>query len=94
MMSYYKKMFTDFENMYYIHATLGIVLSSCLGAGAAMMVLMRGHGFLEMFQLFLLVSVCMGFNATVLADLKPKIVFNTLLISLLVSVLTIILHLI
>lgn len=87
-------MYADFENEYLMHATLGIILSSCLGAGAAMMVLMTGHGFSQMAQVFLLTAVCMGFNTTVLASLKPKIVFNSLMISLVVSALTIIYHLI
>lgn len=86
-------MYADFEHEYLMHATLGIILSSCLGAGAAMMVLMTGHGFSEMFQVFLLTAVCMGFNTTVLAGLKPKIVFNSLMISLVVSALIIIYHL-
>lgn len=92
-MSFYNKMYLDFEKEYLMHATLGIILSSCLGAAAAMMVLMHGHGFSEMAQVFMLTAVCMGFNTTVLANLKPKIVFNSLMISLAVSVLTIIFHL-
>lgn len=93
-MSFYKKMFADFEEMYYMHATLGIILSSCLGAGAAMLVLVTGHGFSQMVQVFLLTAVCMGFNTTVLAGLKPKIVFNSLLISLALSTILIIYHVI
>jgi len=93
-MSVYKKVFIDFEKMYYAHATLGIILSSCLGGGAAMLILMSGHGFIEMFQLFLVTSVCMGFNTTVLACLKPKIVFNNLILSVLVSLFFISYHII
>jgi|AntDeeMinimDraft_5_1070356.scaffolds.fasta_scaffold00272_16 hypothetical protein len=93
-MSFYSKIYSDFKTEYLMHATLGIILSSCLGAAAAMMVLMNGNGFLEMFQLFILVVVCMGFNATVLANLNTKVIFNWLLVSLLASVATIILHLI
>lgn len=69
-----------------MHATLGIILSSCLGAASAMLVMINGNSLIEMFQIFLITSVCMGFNATVLANLKPKIVFNSLLISLFLNV--------
>lgn len=92
-MSFYNKLYVDFKHDYLMHATLGIVLSSCLGAAAAMMVLMQGHGVSEMIQLFVLVTVCMGFNATVLANMKTKVVFNSLMLSLVVSALMIIFHL-
>jgi len=93
-MSVYKKVFIDFEKMYYAHATLGIILSSCLGGAAAMLILINGHGFNEMFQLFLVTSVCMGFNTTVLACLKPKIVFNSLILSILINLFFIIYYIV
>lgn len=93
-MSFYEKLYVDFKHDYFMYACMGIILSSCLGAAAAMMALMQGHGFVEMSQLFLLVVVCMGFNATVLANMKTKIVFNWLAVSLVVSTLIIIFHLI
>jgi hypothetical protein len=80
--------------MYYAHATLGIILSSCLGGAAAMLILISGHGFAEMFQLFLVTIACLGFNTTILACLKHKIVFNALIISILVSTFFITYHLI
>lgn len=80
--------------MYLAHATLGIIASSCLGSIAAMLVLMKGHAFINMFELFLIVVVCMGFNASVLAQMKPKFVFNTLIVSLSVSTLLIFINLI
>lgn len=71
--------------MYLGYATVAIILSSCLGSAAAMVILMNGHGFIQMFQLFLVVVVCMGYNSTVLANLRPKYVFNALVISVVVS---------
>ncbi len=85
MKHYYQKFLKDFEESFYLHATLGIILSSCLGAAAAMMVLMNGHAFPQMFQLFIITCICMGFNTTVLANLKTKIVFNTLVTSILLN---------
>lgn len=93
-MSTYQKALVDFETMYYAHATLGIILSSCLGGAAAMLILMSGHGVSQMIQLFLVTTVCMGFNTTVLACLKTKTVFNSLIISILISVFFITYHII
>ncbi|MCG9971576.1 hypothetical protein [Christiangramia crocea] len=89
-MKLYTKLYEDFEEMYLGYAALAIIASSCLGSVAAMLILMNGHGFWNMVELFLVVSVCMGFNAGVLAQLKTKVVFNSLIISLAVSIILII----
>ena len=91
-MKVYHQILKDFEESFYMHATLGIILSSCLGAAAAMLVLMHGHEVGEMIQLFIITCVCMGFNTTVLANLKSKVVFNTLLLSIILNTVFIILH--
>lgn len=91
-MKLYNQILEDFEESFYMHATLGIILSSCLGAAAAMLVLKQGHDVAEMIQLFLITCVCMGFNTTVLANLKSKVVFNTLLLSIILNTVFIILH--
>lgn len=92
-MKLYQRLFEDFKEMYLGYAALAIILSSCLGSVAAMFVLMQGHGLINMIQLFLVVAVCMGFNATILAQLKPKLVFNSLILSLAVSSLLIVVNL-
>ncbi len=84
-MRLYNTLYKDFEELYVGYSAVAIILSSCLGAAAAMVILMNGHDFLQMFQLFLVVAVCMLYMVTVLAQLKPKFVFNTLLLSLFVS---------
>lgn len=91
-MKLYNKFYHDFEEMYLGYASLSIIASSCLGSIAAMFILMHGNAFANMIQLFLVVAVCMTFNAAVLAQLKPKFVFNSLLISLTVSTILIILN--
>ena len=85
-MNIYQKQLSEFSRDYYAGASTGILVSSCLGAIAAMLILMNGHGIAEMIQLGLVVVVCMWFNASVLAQLKSKFVFNSLIISLLVSI--------
>ena len=85
MMNFYQKQLSEFTRDFYAGASTGIILSSCLGSIAAMLVLMNGHALAEMIQLGLIVVVCMWFNASVLAQLKAKFVFNSLIFSLLVS---------
>jgi len=84
-MSFYQKQLLDFERDYFAGATTGILVSSCMGSIAAMLILMTGHGVMEMIQLGLVVVVCMWYNASVLAQLKAKFVFHSLIVSLLVS---------
>lgn len=93
MKTIYGNLLTEFKDMYYTYATLGIIASSCIGSVAAMLVLMSGTGILQMIELFLVVSVAMWFNATVLAQLNAKIVLNSLMVSVLFSILIILIHL-
>ena len=84
-MRLYNTLYKDFEELYVGYSAVAIILSTCLGAAAAMVILMNGHDLLQMFQLFLVVAVCMIYMVTVLAQLKPKFVFNTLILSLVLS---------
>ncbi|MDT0646969.1 hypothetical protein RM545_09720 [Zunongwangia sp. F260] len=84
-MKLYQNLLADFEETYYAYMTAGIIISSCVGSIAAMMILMKGHALVNMVELFFVVIVCMGYNATVLAQLKPKHVLNALLLSIVVS---------
>ncbi|HET8810788.1 MAG TPA: hypothetical protein VFM65_11065 [Flavobacteriaceae bacterium] len=81
-MELYNRLYRDFESLFLGYATLAIILNSCVGGAAAMVILMNGHDFGQMAQLFLAVSACMWYNTTILADMKPKFVFNSLLASL------------
>lgn len=83
-MSFYTKLFNDFKKQYLGYATLVIIFNSCLGGATAMVILKNGQGFGQMVQLFLAVAACMWYNTTILADLKPKIVFNSLIVSVLI----------
>ena len=91
-MNFYQKQLSEFTRDFYAGASTGIIVSSCLGSIAAMLVLMNGHGWGEMIQLGLIVVVCMWFNASVLAQLKAKFVFNSLILSLLVSTIFILIN--
>lgn len=93
-MNLYQKGLTEFQEMYYSYAVLGIIGSSCIGSIAAMLILMSGTSIIEMVQLFLVVAVAMWFNASVLAQLKAKFVFNSLIVSVLMSLVLIVFHII
>ena len=85
-MSVYHKYFEVFERGFIGYCTLGILAQSCLGSIAAMSILQNGTSFANMFQLFLVVVSCMAFNGAVLAQQKPKVVFNILIWSMLLSI--------
>ncbi len=91
-MTIYQKQLSEFKQDYYAGATTGILVSSCLGSIAAMLILMNGHTVIDMIQLGLVVVACMWYNASVLAQLKAKFVFNSLIISVLLSIAFILLN--
>lgn len=92
-MSFYQKSLSQFREMYYLGIVLGIIASSCIGSIAATLALRGTNGVLDIFQLCLAVAVSMWFNAAVLAQLKPKLVFNSLIVSVIINTLIIIVHL-
>ncbi len=87
-MSLYNKAFMDFKKNYMLYVPLSIILQSCIGSIAAMYILMSSTtNSFPFFQLTLCVIVTMLYNASILAQINYKIVFNTLILSLLVNIL-------
>ncbi len=86
-METYSRFFRNFEESFFAFTTISILAHSCLGAVAAMAVLMNGTGLNQMIQLFAVVASCMLFNGSVLSQQKPKVVFNLLLIGTIVNTL-------
>ena len=84
-MRLYNTLYKDFEEQYVGYSTVAIIFSSCLGSAAAMVILMNGHDFMQMFQLFLVVTVCLSYNGAIFSQMKPKFVFNSLILSVAVS---------
>lgn len=91
-MALYNKYLKIFEKSFYLYISFGILLSSCVGGVAAMLVLMKGTGPIEMVELFLITCVAMGFNTAVLSGLRPKITYNILITSVVVSLLIILIN--
>ncbi|GGX28993.1 hypothetical protein [Aquimarina muelleri] len=87
----YSKILKDFKQMYMAYIPLMIIISSCLGSVAAMYILMQERSSLQVIELSVCVIVCMVFNASILAQMKPKFILNLLIASLFInSLLTII----
>ncbi|MGB7786772.1 MAG: hypothetical protein WBL27_11780 [Salinimicrobium sp.] len=91
-MRLYNTLYKDFEELFVGYSAVAIILSTCVGAASAMVILMNGHDFLQMFQLFLVVAVSMTYLVAVLAQMKPKFVFNTLILSMGVSMLLLLIN--
>lgn len=88
----YSKLLKDFREMYMAYIPLMIILSSCLGSIAAMYILMQERSPLQIIELSICVIVCMAFNASILAQMRSKFVFNLLIISLLINCFLILLN--
>lgn len=91
-MTLYQKTFEDFKRGYLGFATLAIIGQSCLGSAAAMYILKNGTSVSQMFQLALIVIVCMVVNGAILAQQKPKMVFNLIITSVVASIFMILLN--
>ena len=84
-MSYYQKYLQDYTRGFMGFNTLGILGLSILGSIAAMFVLQNGTTPAQMIQLFFVTIFCMSFNGAVLSQQKPKVVFNMLIATVLVT---------
>ncbi len=84
-MKLYNTLLKDFEELFVGYSALAIILTACAGAAASMVILMNGHDFIQMAQLFLVLVGAMTYLVSVLAQMKPKIAFNSLILSLVIS---------
>ena len=93
-LSWYRNLLLEFKEKQTGYAAIAIIGQSCLGSAGVMLTLMNEIPmFLKMSLVFLITILCMGFNAAVLAQLKPKTTFNLLCISILFSFIVILINL-
>jgi len=85
-MSTYQKYLDTYTRGFMGFNTLAILFQSSLGGFAAMLVLKHGNSLYQMVQLFFVIILTSIFNGTVLAQLKPKAVFNMLLFTVLFNI--------
>lgn len=88
-----KSLQQEFEHDYYMYVPLTIILNSCIGSIAAMTVLAQGTSLISGIELTIAVSLCMGYNAALLAGSNRKLAFWLLLVSLGVNLLLILITL-
>ncbi|NQZ43880.1 MAG: hypothetical protein HRT65_06175 [Flavobacteriaceae bacterium] len=74
------------------YSSIFIIIQSCLGSIAAMFILMQGTSISQLFQLFLVTITCMVFNASILSQQKPKLIFELFFIGLLVNTVLLLLN--
>ncbi|NJY62024.1 hypothetical protein HC174_04545 [Salinimicrobium sp. CDJ15-81-2] len=84
-MRLYNTLYDDFDGLFVGYSAVAIILTTCLGAAAAMVILMNGHDLIQMSQLFVVLMGAMGYMVSVLAQMKTKFVFNALILSLVLS---------
>ena len=92
-MGLYNKLLNQVKESYYLFIVLGILASSCIASIAATMSLVKLPATIELVQLCIAVGTAMWFNATILAQFKPKTVFNALILSVVANTIIIIIHL-
>ena len=88
-MNLVKRLSDDFERYYMANSILGVIVSSCVGSIAAMMILKDGNSIYHMINLSWIVIVAMIYNASVLVGLKSRLVFYLQVISVLSSLISI-----
>lgn len=77
------------------YATLAIIVQNYLGSLAILMLIMNHIGVLPKILLLILVFLCcLSFNVAAIRKFQPKIVFNSLIISLAINISIIIFFLI
>lgn len=91
-MTLYQKTFQDFERGYLGFTTLAIIGQSCLGGAAAMYILQNGVSLFQMIQLTFVVLACSFVNGAILSQQKHKLVFDLIIVSVVISILTILLN--
>lgn len=89
----YNDYLSDFKENFLSYIPLSIILQSCVGSVAAMYILMKADiNDFPFFQLGICVIVSMAYNASIMAQLSRKIVFNLLILSLVVNILLVIVN--
>lgn len=92
-MTVYNKGFEDFKEHLTLYVPLSIIFQSCLGSVAAMVILMNSHPTFRFLDLTLVVIFAMAYNGSLYAQMKPKLIFNLFIATVLVHITFIIINL-
>ena len=90
MSTFYFNLSKDWQEHYLLNAASAIIVSTCLGGLSVFFIFQSGHIVSQMIQLFLVVSLCTTVLASILTVQKPKVVLNTLIASIVLSLLIVV----
>lgn len=86
IMKLYNNLLNEFKREQTGYSAIAIIGQSCLGSAAVMLLLMQEMSMaVKMSLVFFVTIFCMAYNAAVLAQLKSKITFNLLILSIVFS---------
>jgi hypothetical protein len=88
-----KQLLLEYEENFYMYIPLTIILQSCIGSIAAMLILETGTTVVNFFALFMCVIICMAYNGALMAGIKKVFSFWILMASLIINCLLILLYL-
>ena len=91
-MTLYQTTFDNFNKNYMGSAAMAVIGQSCLGGAAAMYVLANGTSLVQMIQLAIIVLACVFANTSILAQMNHKVIFNSIIVSTLLSLFFILLN--
>ncbi|MBJ7879986.1 hypothetical protein [Gelidibacter salicanalis] len=92
-MSLYNKGLQDFTDHLILYIPLSIIFQSCIGSIATMLILMTSQSTFHFLDLTLVVTFAMAYNGSLYAQLKPKLIFNLFIATVLVHITFIIINL-
>ncbi|MBX2829246.1 MAG: hypothetical protein KTR22_13860 [Flavobacteriaceae bacterium] len=85
MSAFYLKLSKDWQENFLLYAASAIIVSTCLGGLAVFAIFQNGGMLVQMIQLFLVVAICNAVLASILTVQKPKIVLNSLIASIIIT---------
>ena len=83
-MTLYAKGLEDFREHLTLYVPLSIIFQSCLGSIAAMFILKSSFQTFHFLDLALVVSFAMAYNGALYAQMKPKVIYNLFIATILV----------
>ncbi|TDU39852.1 hypothetical protein BXY82_1885 [Gelidibacter sediminis] len=92
-MTLYTKGLEDFKEHLTLYVPLSIIFQSCIGSIAAMLILMNSSSTFHFLDLTMVVVFAMAYNGSLYAQMKPKIVFNLFIATVLVHITFIVINL-
>ncbi|WP_299390607.1 hypothetical protein [uncultured Gelidibacter sp.] len=92
-MTLYNKGLFDFKEHLTLYVPLSIIFQSCIGSIAAMLILMNSSDTFHFLDLTMVVIFAMAYNGSLYAQMKPKVIFNLLIVTVLVHITFIVINL-